>query len=327
MSPISTSAGVTCRICGSARAARWGENKGVPLHRCPDCGVVQIDAAHVPAGEHYSAASHYVAADEGFIQAKRANARRMLSLLGRYIAPGRLLEIGCSSGEFLVEARDAGWDEEGLELSEPAAKEARDRYQLHVEQATLAESSAAHDEHDAVVMLHVLEHFDDPAAMLGQVRGALKPDGVLLAAVPNMASLWVRLEGQQWDWLNAPEHVFSFGPRSLAAVLTRADFETLYLRSSAAWEPNLLDKWLRQTYRRWRPAAARHDPPPGGERSSDACTAGASASPRRSLASRVVGMASGLAWLMLKPVCRLHPLGSELVAVARPAPTEDAAVE
>ena len=48
------------------------------------------------------------------------------------VRPGRLLEIGCASGSFLHRMAARGWQVEGIEFSEKAAKAARDLgYKVH----------------------------------------------------------------------------------------------------------------------------------------------------------------------------------------------------
>ncbi len=45
---------------------------------------------------------------------------------------------------------------------------------------------------DAVVCADVLEHVSSPAAMLGRIRDWLRPGGILLASIPNVANVSVR---------------------------------------------------------------------------------------------------------------------------------------
>jgi hypothetical protein len=52
----------------------------------------------------------------------------------------------------------------------------------------------------------VLEHLDDPGAALTRVRGWLRPGGVVLVGVPNLASLQARLGGPRWYHLDLPRH-------------------------------------------------------------------------------------------------------------------------
>ncbi|MDQ5857201.1 MAG: class I SAM-dependent methyltransferase [Acidobacteriota bacterium] len=45
---------------------------------------------------------------------------------------------------------------------------------------------------DVVVCADVLEHLSSPAAMLGRIRGWLRPGGILLASIPNIANVSIR---------------------------------------------------------------------------------------------------------------------------------------
>src|SRR5262249_36404199 len=47
----------------------------------------------------------------------RRMAARRLRWIGRYQAPGRLLDVGCAAGFFIDEARQRGWEVAGIEIS------------------------------------------------------------------------------------------------------------------------------------------------------------------------------------------------------------------
>jgi 2-polyprenyl-3-methyl-5-hydroxy-6-metoxy-1,4-benzoquinol methylase len=53
----------------------------------------------------------------------------------------------------------------------------------------LFEELAPAERYDAVVLSHVLEHVDDPGALLRRVRGWVAPGGMVCGAVPNARSL------------------------------------------------------------------------------------------------------------------------------------------
>lgn len=54
---------------------------------------------------------------------------------------------------------------------------------------TLFEEFESEERFDNIILGHVLEHVDDPVAILKHIKNFLSPDGVILAAVPNARSL------------------------------------------------------------------------------------------------------------------------------------------
>ncbi|MBM3804355.1 MAG: class I SAM-dependent methyltransferase, partial [Acidimicrobiia bacterium] len=79
------------------------------------------------------------------------------------LPPGKLLEIGSASGAFLHLMSRRGWQVEGLEFSESAAKYAQSRgYQVHV--GALESLSGLPHDYDLIVGWHVLEHLHDPVS-------------------------------------------------------------------------------------------------------------------------------------------------------------------
>ncbi|MGH7536974.1 MAG: class I SAM-dependent methyltransferase, partial [Gemmatimonadales bacterium] len=116
-----------------------------------------------------------------------------LPLLERATGPGRLLEIGCGLGAFLVRARERGWEAQGVELSPWAASQARRASEAPVLVAQGEQLPFRAGAFDAVVSHHVFEHLVDPIQALRESRRVCRPGGRLLLFLPNeLEHLFVR---------------------------------------------------------------------------------------------------------------------------------------
>ena len=146
----------------------------------------------------------------------------------RHKSDGTLLDIGCAAGTFLVGMKRHGdWTLHGVELSPGVAEIARERHGLDVFTGTLEEAAYPDDTFDAITLWDVLEHLHDPAASLREIRRILKPGGVLIIRVPNLASWDARLFGDAWAGLDAPRHLYVFSPQTLSHMLEGAELDVL----------------------------------------------------------------------------------------------------
>jgi 2-polyprenyl-3-methyl-5-hydroxy-6-metoxy-1,4-benzoquinol methylase len=140
----------------------------------------------------------------------------------RFVKKGRMLDIGCGRGILPALMRERGWEAQGLEFSETAARHARE-LQVPVFVGNLPDSPYEPESFDAVVLWHVLEHVPDPVEALAKAREILRPGGLLVLAVPNFESLQARFSGRHWFHLDVPRHYHHFGlSRSRTSATSRS---------------------------------------------------------------------------------------------------------
>src|SRR5262249_49308978 len=109
---------------------------------------------------------------------------------------GVLCEIGIYSGVLLDYMRSRGWTVSGIEPDGHAVAYARRIFGLDVHRGTLETVSPNPESVDAAIMLHVIEHLDDPATAVDQVRRLLKP-GAIVVETPTYDSLTFEILGRR----------------------------------------------------------------------------------------------------------------------------------
>ena len=145
---------------------------------------------------------------------------------------GRLLDIGCGSGELLNGMRRLGWEAEGTDSDPKAVEIARGKsLKVHL-CGTPAELQLASGTFDAVVMSHVIEHLSDPLALLRESHRLLNPGGSLVIVTPNGRSLGHRFYGANWRGLDPPRHLHVFSPQSMRVLLGEAGFRDVRLATT-----------------------------------------------------------------------------------------------
>lgn len=107
---------------------------------------------------------------------------RITTLAGK---TGKLLDIGCGHGYFMKLAIGRGWIAEGIEISEPSLRQARDEYGLTVYDRPLGMVGLNASSYDAVTLMGVLDLVPDPLKELKDVAAVLKPGGVICLRVNN----------------------------------------------------------------------------------------------------------------------------------------------
>jgi SAM-dependent methyltransferase len=216
---------VACPICGATESRTVASEFGIEIARCSSCGMV-FTRTPLPAPQ-----SHYGVSADGALEKygavfrgeephpRDANYDEHLDTLEHLTTGRRLLDVGTHCGFFLRRAKARGWDTHGVEPSPTSAGLAREYFGLDVQAGTIQDADVADAGFDAVTLTDVLEHIEQPRAVLSAAHRALRPGGVLFKH-----RTLGRLPGLLDDVFDAREHVAFYSSEALTDVLTASGF-------------------------------------------------------------------------------------------------------
>jgi 2-polyprenyl-3-methyl-5-hydroxy-6-metoxy-1,4-benzoquinol methylase len=250
-SPASSASLVrACPLCGGLESIQEQFRLTGWLQRCRTCDMVFSESDVIPTTlyeEAFSDNDHFYHgyADEG---------ERLLAGTSTHIAwgwrqffrrvaipagGGSILDIGCSTGVFLAEARRRGWGHvEGIEISPSAAAFARRLLHSEVHELPLESANLKAESFDAVTIYEVIEHLPNPAGFVREIARVLRPEGTVTFTTPNWESIWER---KCRDVHRAPPyHLNYFTPSTMTKLLTSAGFtDVRTARKPVAWKEEL----------------------------------------------------------------------------------------
>ncbi|MBW4054799.1 MAG: class I SAM-dependent methyltransferase [Proteobacteria bacterium] len=159
---------------------------------------------------------------------------RVQKLLGR--TDFSMLDVGCGTGWISRIWADAGAQVTGLEPSAARAAIARERGIRVL--SCYAEELDDDERYDLIVIRHVVEHLEDPKAILRSFVSRLNPDGLLLVVVPNIDCIGRKIFEADWTWV-LPWHCNFFNPCSLTSLLEGSGFQVAksWQTPSPLWYP------------------------------------------------------------------------------------------
>ena len=155
---------------------------------------------------------------------RRGLEKKRHTITRRKAGPGRLLDVGCATGQFLFHMARYGWQVSGVEPSNQAAAYARDRYHLNVINGELQDAKFPDRFFDVVTLWDVFEHLDDPLTSLIEINRIMVEEGLLVLSIPNLRSFDARIFKNHWIGWDAPRHLHLFTLETLETFLSEAGF-------------------------------------------------------------------------------------------------------
>ena len=230
-----------CPACGSDKWKDAGQVKDYSvtgewfeLKECSNCQLKATYPAPKEAeiGRYYASAEYISHSDtrKGLTNKLYHQAREwMLKKKQKWVeqasglTKGTLLDIGAGTGHFAAFMASKGWDVIALEPDAQARKVGKEKLGLDIQPLeNLAQQPE--EKFDVVTLWHVLEHVHDLNGYMNHFKSILKPEGVLIIAVPNHLSKDAVKYGNKWAAYDVPRHLWHFSPRSMEILLQRHQF-------------------------------------------------------------------------------------------------------
>ena len=211
-----------CPICDSRENRCIANAEMFSIGECTRCHLAFTQPSSFVSEPSYEAAPQYSAAynqDEKF----RIYARCLLSHVKRYVPGGRLLDVGCSVGLLVDEARKAGYSAEGIDLDTNAVAYAKKNGRA-VSKAALEDWGGGYD---VICLAHTLEHIPQPVEFLTTCARRLNPGGSIVVQVPCFKGLHPRLFRLRWYGWVPRQHYFHYSVKALDRLFEKVGFETL----------------------------------------------------------------------------------------------------
>ncbi len=236
--------------------------------KCTSCGLLRTSPTPILDMPEIYESDSVSTSHEKNIELWKSFSKEIIEKLAPFKTKGRLLDVGCNIGVLVHVAQQAGFEAEGIDLNQSAVDTGKDLFKVNLKKIRL-EDLVGENLYDVIVMNHVIEHIPDLENFSFHIRRLLKADGIFLSVCPNAESKVVQTlnllnkrksgKGSNWFWYGyLPEqHVWQFGPKSLANILKQCQFDVLKVSASqnmhwgATEGPNLrfrLMKYLWNVY-------------------------------------------------------------------------------
>ncbi|MGB7731423.1 MAG: class I SAM-dependent methyltransferase [Candidatus Acidiferrum sp.] len=170
--------------------------------------------------------------------------RKIAGIVRHCPAPPRsYLDVGCGNGRVLRVMEGRGVPRAalyGLELDERVVNNLREQgYTGVLCERAEAVTSFPEGGIDLATMFHVIEHVDNPAAVVSRIRRWLSPGGIFALETPSLESWDAHLfHRTYWGGYHIPRHWNLFTPGSIARLLQNNGLEvlaTLFLTGHSFW--------------------------------------------------------------------------------------------
>ncbi len=151
-------------------------------------------------------------------------------LIQKYQPSGKIYDVGCGFGHFLLTGKQLGYDVTGVEMSSANVEFIKKEFNIRVEENDFLKVSEE-QHYDIMTLWDVLEHIDSADKIMEKVSRMLLPKGYVFIQVPQIDSFFARLLKDKW-WAMGLDHVNYFSKKTITQLLANYDIETITIKSS-----------------------------------------------------------------------------------------------
>lgn len=140
-----------------------------------------------------------------------------------------VLDVGCGTGDFLRECLQKNWKVFGIEPHRGARNIAKQKINTNnlYNAIEVLEQQNPKQKFDIITLWHVLEHVPNLISYIKSLKRLLKPDGILIIAVPNFLSYDAKFYKEFWAAYDVPRHLWHFSPTAIKLLFKKVDLHVV----------------------------------------------------------------------------------------------------
>ncbi|MCP3924049.1 MAG: class I SAM-dependent methyltransferase [Desulfobacterales bacterium] len=230
---------ISCPICDKNDAELLFNVKGYPHVRCRECNMVYAN----PQVKQENLKKLYTqksTANDLWIDVLLSDSEKdvnnklyddYLMTLEELTSERHLVDVGCSIGDFMLQASKRGWKTEGVDLSKKAVQYAKEVRELDVRLCKIEEAGYPESSIPVLIMTGVLEHLNDPRGFLNMIKNYLKPGGLILFQVPNLHSIANMILQEKSTSFDGRNHLHVFSVETLTELCRRVGLKVEFVKT------------------------------------------------------------------------------------------------
>ena len=269
---------VSCPICIDPSRPRlvFQQSNGVGIWLCPECEIMYASPRFTENAlseiyENEAFVDESVYEDWSYEKWKRENKGRSyipqtlkIQLVRRFLSQeDRILDVGCGTGLFCLEASKQGLNVEGVDPSRMLIDLGRRLLEIPLHHSKIEEFEPDY-KYKGIVLWAVLEHVSNLKGLIKRCGDLLEEEGYLFIDVPNHEGASNRfktflsqkgLKESDFKHFGFPWHIYSFNRKSLSRLMKACGFEPVLfefwshlLKDGANGMMARIAVWLTQKY-------------------------------------------------------------------------------
>lgn len=202
------------------------------LYQCPNCFIQYWMPFKNPGPEWYEKCTqnlkHRAVNDKEFFMWMAENRGITKHFLtdppNRYPKGLKLLDVGCGTGGFLIEARKLGYDVAGVDFDPEQIKTAKSfGLEKVYSEDVFSFLAKCQNQFDVITGFEIIEHVDKPREFIKLIYNALKNNGYLCLSTPNHNRIGPKKEF--WDF--PYHHLSRWSKKSLEGLVNSENFKNI----------------------------------------------------------------------------------------------------
>jgi 2-polyprenyl-3-methyl-5-hydroxy-6-metoxy-1,4-benzoquinol methylase len=236
-----------CTLC-HAPTSLWTTKKDYEIYQCAHCGFAQVrpSVSIDLIKKIYAVSGHDTpnikretkTLDDVYEQeriypnavldAQRLSKNAVRFWQGKALI---LLDIGAGYGFFTKAFIEKGFKIAAIELADQEARLFYEMNKFKPQRVVFEEFQGAPETFSHILMSQILEHVIDPIDWVERSHTLLKPNGILMIALPNFNSFFRKVMQAKEPFITPPYHLNYFTKQSLSALLESKGFEVIHYQT------------------------------------------------------------------------------------------------